>query len=168
MGVGVLTLVLDQASKVWALSALTPGQPRELVGSLLRLNLIRNPGAAFSLGDGVTWLLTLVALGIVVWVGRAAIRVGHRGWAITLGLLLGGAVGNLVDRVLRSPGLGRGHVVDFIDYFGLFIGNIADIAIVGAAGYGAVLAVRGIPLEGVTHGRHEAHHGDGDEGSDDV
>ncbi|WP_084109024.1 signal peptidase II [Knoellia aerolata] len=168
VGVGVLTLVLDQASKVWALSALTPGQPRELVGSLLRLNLIRNPGAAFSLGDGVTWLLTLVALGIVVWVGRAAIRVGHRGWAITLGLLLGGAVGNLVDRVLRSPGLGRGHVVDFIDYFGLFIGNIADIAIVGAAGYGAVLAVRGIPLEGVTHGRHEAHHGDGDEGSDDV
>ncbi len=168
VGVGLLTLVLDQGSKVWALGALTPGEPRELVGSLLRLNLIRNPGAAFSLGDGVTWLLTLVALGIVGWVGRAATRVGHRGWAVTLGLLLGGAIGNLVDRILREPGFGRGHVVDFIDYFGLFIGNIADIAIVGAAGFGAVLAVRGVPLEGVTHGRHEADgaDGDGSDGSD--
>jgi signal peptidase II len=166
--VGVLTLLLDQGSKVWALSALTPGEPRDLVGSLLRLNLIRNPGAAFSLGDGVTWLLTLVALGIVLWVGRAATRVGDRGWALTLGLLLGGAIGNLIDRILREPGFGRGHVVDFIDYFGLFIGNVADIAIVGAAAFGAVLAVRGIPLEGVTHGRHEAHHVGTDAGSRDV
>lgn len=156
LGVGVLTLVLDQGSKIWALDALTPGQPRDLLGPVLRLNLIRNPGAAFSLGDSVTWLLTLVALGIVVWVGRAATRVGHGGWAVTLGMLLGGAIGNLIDRILRSPGFGRGHVVDFIDYFGLFIGNVADIAIVVAAAFGAVLALRGIPLEGVTHGRHEA------------
>ncbi len=160
IGVGVLTLVLDQGSKVWALGALTPGEPRDLLGPLLRLNLIRNAGAAFSLGDGVTWLLTLVALGIVVWVGRAAVRVGHRGWAVTLGMLLGGAIGNLIDRIFRTPGFGRGHVVDFIDYFGLFIGNVADIAIVVAAGMGAVLALRGIPLEGVTPGRHEAGHED--------
>ncbi|WP_353950384.1 signal peptidase II [Knoellia sp. S7-12] len=156
VGVGLLTLALDQGSKVWALSALTPGEPRDLIGSMLRLNLIRNAGAAFSLGDSVTWLLTLVALGIVVWVGRAALHVGHRAWAITLGMLLGGAIGNLVDRVFRAPGFGRGHVVDFIDYFGLFIGNIADIAIVVAAVLGALLALRGIPLDGVTHGRHEA------------
>lgn len=156
IGVGLVTLALDQGSKVWALDSLTPGVPQDLVGSVLRLNLIRNAGAAFSLGDGVTWLLTLVALGIVVWVGRAAMRVGHGGWAATLGMLLGGAIGNLVDRIFRAPGLGRGHVVDFIDYFGLFIGNVADIAIVVAAGMGAVLALRGIPLEGVTHGRHEA------------
>ena len=156
IGVGVLTLALDQGSKVWALNALTPGEPRDLLGPLLRLNLIRNPGAAFSLGDSVTWLLTLVALGIVVWVGRAATRVGHPAWAATLGMLLGGAVGNLIDRILRAPGFGRGHVVDFIDYFGLFIGNVADIAIVVAAVAGAILALRGIPLEGVTPGRHEA------------
>lgn len=154
-GVGLLTLALDQGSKVWALSALTPGEPRDLLGPILRLNLIRNPGAAFSLGDGVTWLLTLVALGIVVWVAREARRVGHRAWAFTLGLLLGGAIGNLIDRILRAPGFGRGHVVDFIDYFGLFIGNVADIAIVVAAVLGAVLALRGIPLDGA-HGRHEA------------
>lgn len=155
-GVGLLTLALDQGSKVWALGALTPGEPRDLLGPVLRLNLIRNPGAAFSLGDGVTWLLTLVALGIVVWVGRAALRVGHMGWAATLGMLLGGAIGNLTDRIFRAPGFGRGHVVDFIDYFGLFIGNVADIAIVVAACVGAILALRGIPLEGVAHGRHEA------------
>lgn len=170
VGVGVLTLVLDQGSKIWALGALTPGQPRDLLGSVLRLNLIRNPGAAFSLGDSVTWLLTLVALGIVVWVGRAATRVGHGGWAVTLGMLLGGAIGNLIDRVLRAPGFGRGHVVDFIDYFGLFIGNVADIAIVVAAAFGAVLAMRGIPLEGVTHGRHEAgdEHRQTDDGTRDA
>lgn len=164
VGVGLLTLVLDQGSKVWALAALTPGEPRDLLGAVLRLNLIRNAGAAFSLGDGVTWLLTIVALGIVVWVGRAARRVGHRWWAVTLGMLLGGAIGNLIDRILREPGFGRGHVVDFIDYFGLFIGNIADIAIVAAAVLGALLALRGIPLEGVTHGRHEADHVGNDEG----
>ncbi len=156
VGVGLITLVLDQGSKIWALAALTPGVPRDLLGPILRLNLIRNPGAAFSLGDGMTWLLTLVALGIVVWVARAARQVGDRAWAITLGMLLGGAIGNLVDRILREPGFGRGHVVDFIDYFGLFIGNIADIAIVVAAALGAILALRGIPLDGVTHGRHEA------------
>jgi signal peptidase II len=112
----------------------------------------------------VTWLLTIVALGIVVWVGGAARRVGHRWWAVTLGMLLGGAIGNLIDRILREPGFGRGHVVDFIDYFGLFIGNVADIAIVAAAVLGALLALRGIPLEGVTHGRHEADHDENDEG----
>ncbi len=165
--VGLLTLAFDQGSKIWALAALTPGQPRDLLGSLLRLNLIRNAGAAFSLGDGVTWLLTLVALAIVVWVARAALRVGHRWWAVTLGMLLGGAIGNLLDRILREPGFGRGHVVDFIDYFGLFIGNIADIAIVVAAVLGALLALRGIPLEGVTHGRHEADHVEHDEETGD-
>ena len=88
VGVGLLTLALDQGSKVWALAALTPGEPRDLLGPVLRLNLIRNAGAAFSLGDGATWLLTIVALGIVVWVARAARRVGHRWWAVTLGMLV--------------------------------------------------------------------------------
>jgi signal peptidase II len=73
-------------------------------------------------------------------------------------MLLGGSVGNLTDRMVRAPGPGRGHVVDFIDYFGLFIGNIADIAIVGAAVLIGVLALRGIGVDGKRphHGRHEA------------
>jgi signal peptidase II len=143
-----VTLALDQATKVWALASLTPGDPVPLVGSWIRLNLIRNPGAAFSLGNSATWLLTAISVAILVWVVVASRRVGTTAWAVALGLLLGGAIGNLLDRLLREPGPGRGHVVDFIDYFGLVIGNVADIAIVAAAGLIAVLAYRGIPISG--------------------
>ena len=118
------------------------------MGSLIKLNLIRNPGAAFSIGNGSTWLLTAVSLGILVWVVIGARKVGNMPWAVALGLLLGGAVGNLIDRVFRAPGPGRGHVVDFIDYFGLFIGNVADIAIVVGAGIIMVLSFRGTSLVG--------------------
>ena len=151
LGLAALVLVLDQVSKVWALQSLAPGTPVEVFGSLVRLNLIRNPGAAFSIGDGSTWLLTAVSLGILVWVVAGARRVGNMPWAVALGLLLGGAVGNLADRVFRAPGPGRGHVVDFIDYFGLFIGNVADIAIVVGAGIIMVLSFRGTSLAGPVH-----------------
>ena len=143
-----LTLALDQGTKAWALATLTPGEPVDLVGSWIQLNLIRNPGAAFSVGDGVTWLLTAISIAITVWVLVAARRVGSMPWAVALGLLLGGALGNIFDRLLREPGPGRGHVVDFIDYFGFFIGNVADIAIVGAAGLVMVLTYRGVPMRG--------------------
>lgn len=157
----VLTLAADQGTKAWALAALTPGEPVNLLGDLIRLNLIRNAGAAFSIGDGATWLLTLIAFGVLVFILRTARRIGSRGWAWGLGLLLGGSVGNLTDRMTREPGPGRGHVVDFIDYFGLFIGNVADIAIVGAAILIGILAMRGIGVDGQHphHGRHEAAHG---------
>ncbi|HMM97038.1 signal peptidase II [Phycicoccus sp.] len=156
VAIAAVTLVLDQATKVWALAALTPGTPVDLVGSLIRLNLIRNAGAAFSLGDGSTWLLTLVALLILGWVVVGIRRIDHRAWVVPLGLLLGGAVGNLVDRLVREPGPGRGHVVDFIDYFGLFIGNVADVAIVVAAGVIMVLAYRGVPLGSRRDAEHAA------------
>lgn len=158
LGLALATLLLDQVTKVWALAALTPGEPVDVVGSSIRLNLIRNPGAAFSLGDGSTWLLTAVSVAILIWVVMGARKVGNLPWAIALGLLLGGAVGNLVDRFLREPGPGRGHVVDFIDYFGWFIGNVADIAIVVAAGLIAVLAFRGTSISGPVH---RAEHADG-------
>jgi signal peptidase II len=144
--VGVL--VVDQATKAWALSALQPGERTALVGDLLGLTLIRNPGAALSLATGMTWVLTVIAVVVVVVVARASRRIGSRGWAVALGLLLGGAIGNLVDRFFREPGPARGHVVDFIAYGRLFIGNVADIAIVGAAAVIVVLAARGIGLDG--------------------
>lgn len=146
--VALLTLVADQATKMWALHALDPGEPIDLVGRFLRLNLIRNPGAAFSIGNQATWLLTLVAVVVLVVILVSLRRLGHSGWAISLGLILGGAVGNLIDRFFREPGLGRGHVVDMIDYGGLFIGNVADIAIVVGAALIALLAWRGIGLDG--------------------
>ena len=153
-------VLVDQATKFWALRALTPGESIPVVGDVIRLTIIRNPGAAFSIGNQATWVLTLVAVVVLVVVLRSLRRLGHPGWALCLGLLLGGAVGNLIDRLAREPSIGRGHVVDFIDYFGLFIGNVADIAIVTAALLIALLALRGIGVDGrrPEHGRHEAGH----------
>jgi len=155
--VAVVAYVADQVTKVLALRALTPGEPVDVVGELIRLNLIRNAGAAFSIADSATWVLTLIAFGVLVFIIRTARRIGSRGWAWALGMLLGGSLGNLTDRMLREPAPGRGHVVDFIDYFGLFIGNVADIAIVSAAVLIGLLALRGVGVDGkrAEHGRHE-------------
>ena len=129
----LLVLVLDQGSKAWALTALDE-RARPLLGDLIMLRLIRNPGAAFSLGAGSTLLMTLIAG------ARPGARVGGGGGGgggagSGLGAVLGGALGNLLDRLFRAPGPGRGHVVDFLDYGGLFVGNLADIAIVLAGAY---------------------------------
>ena len=140
-------LVLDQATKVWALDALEPGVSRPLVGDLLQLTLVFNPGAALSIGNGMTWVLTILVAVVSVVIVRASRRLGSTLWAVTLGLTLGGALGNLVDRLFRDPGFARGHVIDFIDY-GVFVGNVADIAIVGAAGLAVVLAMKGIQING--------------------
>jgi signal peptidase II len=151
-------LAVDQVTKAWAVQTLTVGERSPLIGDLLGLSLLYNPGAALSIATGMTWVLTAIAVVVVVVTVRASRRIGSRGWALALGLLLGGAVGNLVDRFLRDPGPARGHVVDFIAYGDLFVGNVADIAIVGAAGLIMVLSVRGIGLDGTRErgGRHVA------------
>jgi signal peptidase II len=140
-------VVVDQVSKVWALSALSEGQVVSLLGRLLRLRLVYNPGAAFSVGEQVTWLFTAISLGVCVAL-LVVLRggVSNLGWAVALGGLLGGAVGNLIDRLFRPPAVGRGHVIDFLDYYGLFVGNVADIAIVGAAMGLVVLSLRNVPM----------------------
>ncbi|WNB87547.1 signal peptidase II [Cellulomonas sp. ATA003] len=144
----VVVLAVDQVTKVWAVANLTEGRRTDLVGDLLGLTLLYNPGAALSIATGMTWVLTLVAVGVVAFTIRASRRIGSATWAVALGLLLGGAVGNLVDRFFRDPGPARGHVVDFIAYGDLFVGNVADIAIVAAAGLIMLLALRGIGLDG--------------------
>lgn len=141
-------LVVDQLTKVWALSALEGAGRREVLGSLLGFELVRNPGAALSIATGMTWVLTLVAIAVVVVVVRAARRIGSMLWAVALGLLLGGALGNLGDRLFREPGIARGHVVDFIAYGNWFVGNVADIAIVVAAVLVVLLAMLGIRIDG--------------------
>jgi signal peptidase II len=138
-------LFADQLTKAWAVDALSSGQSRPLVGDLIRFQLAFNTGAAFSSGTGATWIFTVVsgvaAIAIVVF----AWRVRSVRWAIGLGVLLGGAVSHFGDRLLRGKSLGNGYVIDFIDYFGFFIGNVADIAIVGAVVYLALLAVTRVP-----------------------
>ncbi len=151
---------IDQVTKALAVARLEPDRAVPLVGGLLQLQLIRNPGAAFSFATGMTWVLTVVALVVVVVVVRSARRIGSLPWAVALGLLLGGAVGNLTDRLLRAPGVGRGHVVDFIAYGHLFIGNLADVAIVVAAVLVVLLGVRGRALDGTrTRDRARGVHG---------
>ncbi|WP_421733369.1 signal peptidase II [Cellulomonas sp.] len=158
VSISVAVLVLDQLSKAWALASLVEGERRELVGSLLGLQLVFNSGAALSIATGMTWVLTIVATVVVVVVVRASRRIGSRAWAVALGLLLGGAIGNLVDRLVREPGFAQGEVVDFIAYADWFVGNVADIAIVVAAVLVVILAALGIHIDGTRDSRetHEA------------
>lgn len=130
---------LDQATKQWALSALADGRTVTLPTGFIHLHLLVNAGAAFSFATGETWFITVCATAAVLVIPWFAFRA--RSWllVVALGLLLGGAAGNLIDRLARAPGPGRGRVVDFIDYHGWFTGNVADIAIVVAA---ALLIVR--------------------------
>ncbi|EWT01161.1 signal peptidase (SPase) II [Intrasporangium oryzae NRRL B-24470] len=148
VAVAVLAYASDQVSKIVALDVLADGEPRPFIGDLIRFKLIGNPGAALSLGAGNTWVMTLIALGVLAAIIFVAKDLGSWAWALALGLLLGSAVGNLTDRFVRPPGGGQGHVVDFIDYNRWFIGNVADIWIVGAAGLIIVLALLGIGVDG--------------------
>ncbi len=147
-GVGLLVLGLDQLTKALALQHLTPGEPVNVVGSLLKFNLIRNPGAAFSLGSDFTPVISaiqiIVAVG-VVWLSR---KLGSIGWAVAFGFLFGGAVGNITDRIFREPSPFHGHVVDFLQTPHWAIFNIADMAVTSAAILLVIQTLRGIKLDG--------------------
>ena len=150
----VLAYALDQGTKWLAVDRLT-GQPdKHVVGDLLKLNLTRNAGAAFSTGTSYTELFTLLAVVaalVVVWLGR---RLGSAWWAVAFGLLLAGIIGNLTDRIFRSPGVLRGHVVDFLMLPHWPVFNVADTCINLAAALILVLAFRGIRLDGSRVSRH--------------
>lgn len=146
--VAIVAYVTDQLSKVVALDVLADGEPRPFFGQLIRFKLIGNPGAALSLGAGNTWVMTGIAIAVLVAIVVVARQLGSRAWAIALGMLLGAALGNLTDRFVRPPGGGQGHVVDFIDYNRWFIGNVADIWIVSAAALIVILAMLGIGVDG--------------------
>jgi len=141
--IAVLVVLVDQASKWWAEQALGDGEIIPVIGDVIRFVLVYNPGAAFSIGEGFTWIFTILAALAVVFIVWYARRVNTVGFMIALGLLLGGAATHLGDRLFRDPAFARGHVVDFIAYGDLFIGNIADIAIFAGAVMLVVLTVRG-------------------------
>jgi signal peptidase II len=148
LGLAVFVILADQLSKWWAESNLGNGEVIPVIGDFIQFWLVYNPGAAFSIGEEFTWVLAIVAAVAVVAIAWYAWRVRSRGWAVALGLLLGGATTHLGDRLFRQPGFGRGHVVDFIDYFGWFVGNIADIALVGGAIMIVVLSILGLRVGG--------------------
>ena len=153
LGLATTVLALDLVTKVLVVAGIEPGEDIRLLGGLVYLTSLRNLGAAYSFAEGATIVFSLIAVGVAVVIVRTARRLFSTGWATALGLVLGGAVGNLVDRVFRDPGFLRGGVVDFISVFAPDgrvwpVFNVADSAIVCGGILGALLAVRGIEFDG--------------------
>ena len=146
--VAVVVLALDAVTKAVAVEQLADGSRVRLLGGLLHLTLTRNSGAAFGIGAGATILLTLVAVAVVVVIVRTAARLASAWWAVALGLLLGGAVGNLADRLLRDPAPLRGQVIDWIQLPHWPVFNLADSAIVVGGLLAVVLSTRGVRVDG--------------------
>ncbi len=144
--IAVIVVAADQLTKWWAETNLGDGEIIQLIPGFLRFELVYNPGAAFGLAEGFTWVLAILAVAVAVGITWYAWRVRSGAWALVLGLVLGGAITHAGDRLFRSPGFLQGHVVDFIGYGDWFIGNVADIAIVGGALLGAVLAIFGVKM----------------------
>jgi signal peptidase II len=146
--IALVVVGLDQWSKHLAVEHLTGRGRVDVLGDLFGFYLIRNPGAAFSMATGTTWIFSIVAVAVAVFILRISRSLGHWGWTAALGLLLGGAVGNLSDRIFRAPGVFRGHVVDFLEFPHWPIFNLADSAITCAAVLIGVLSVIGIGIDG--------------------
>lgn len=149
VGVAVLVYVCDQVSKLAIVANLNEGEQVDVLGNVLQFHFVRNSGAAFSLASGSTWVFSLVAAAVTVFIVWYARRIRSTFWAVLFGMLLGGTTGNLTDRLFREPGFGVGHVVDFIQVWGFpAIFNVADSFIVASMGLFIILTLRGIRLDG--------------------
>ena len=148
-GVAVVVYALDQITKALVVANLPESRPIEVLGNLLTFQFVRNSGAAFSLASGSTWIFTIVATAVTVFIVIFARRIRSTGWAVLFGMLLGGTLGNLTDRYFREPGFPNGHVIDFLQIPLLpAIFNIADVAIVSSMGVFLLLTLRGVGLDG--------------------
>jgi len=149
-GAAVVAYGLDQLSKYLVVSNLTEGETVQVLGRALEFQFVRNPGAAFSLASGMTWIFTILAAGVITFIIWFARRIKSVAWAMVFGLLLGGVLGNLTDRLFREPSFGLGHVVDFISTPWMLpaIYNVADISIVSSMALFMILTIRGIGLDG--------------------
>jgi signal peptidase II len=143
----LIVLALDIISKVTVVAQLS-GRSVRLLGGFLTLLVSRNPGAAFSIGTSMTVVFSVIAVSVIVVILRTSRRIRSVPWALTLGLLLGGATGNLADRIFRYPGLFRGYVVDWIDVPHWPVFNLADSAVVCGGILAVLLSMRGIRLDG--------------------
>ena len=151
--VAPVVLAVDQITKQLALSALEHEPPVRVLGGLFYLQIVRNPGAAWGMATGMTWVLTLIALAVVVGIVWVMPKLRSTGWAIGLALVLAGALGNLADRFFRAPGAMHGHVVDFLspfapngDAFPVF--NIADSSICVGGALIVLMALLGRDYDG--------------------
>ncbi|MFE3069691.1 signal peptidase II [Streptomyces sp. NPDC059247] len=149
--VALLAYLLDLGSKMLVVEKLEGREPIEVIGDLLRFDAIRNPGAAFGMGEAFTIIFTCIAAAVIVVIIRLARKLYSLPWAIALGLLLGGALGNLTDRIFRSPGVFKGAVVDFIAPAHFAVFNLADSAIVCGGILIVILSFRGLDPDGTVH-----------------
>lgn len=159
--IAVLVVLADLLTKITVVATLQPERPVRVIGGAVYLVLVRNAGAAFSLATGMTWVLTIVATAVVIAIVRMARRLRSAGWAWGLGLVLGGALGNLIDRIFRAPGVLQGHVVDFVSvilpggyHYPVF--NVADSCIVTGGILLVVLAFLGREPDGTRAERRHA------------
>ena len=136
--------LIDLGTKLWAEKVLSSRANIEVIGSFLQLTFIRNSGAAFSIGTGKTIIFTIFALGVLIFITRYASQITSKGWAVVCGLLLGGILGNLTDRIFREPSFLPGHVIDWIQVPNWPVFNVADSAIVIAAVIAMILTIRNI------------------------
>ncbi|PYC87819.1 signal peptidase II [Streptomyces tateyamensis] len=149
--VALLAYLIDLGSKLLVVAKLEGRSPIRIIGDVMTLQVIRNPGAAFGMGQTLTIVFTLIAAAVIVVIWRISRRLYSLPWAVALGLLLGGALGNLTDRLFRSPGVLRGHVVDFISVQHFAVFNLADSAIVCGGILVVLLSFRGSNPDGSTH-----------------
>lgn len=155
IGVAVVVYGFDQLTKFLIVSNLSEGQQVDVLGPVLQFHFVKNSGAAFSFASGSTWIFSIVAAGVTVFIIWYARRIRSVAWAILFGMLLGGTTGNLTDRLLREPSFGLGHVVDFIQVWGFpAIFNVADSFIVASMGLFIILSVRGVRIDGSRVIRH--------------
>ncbi|QEO13182.1 signal peptidase II [Agromyces intestinalis] len=153
----VAAYAIDQLSKAAVVSNLTEGEIVPVLGDLLQWQFVRNPGAAFSMASGMTWIFTILAAAVITFIIWFARRIRSIAWAVVFGLLLGGVLGNLTDRLLREPSFGLGHVIDFISTPWMLpaIYNVADIAIVSSMVLFMLLTILGVGLDGSRERRGE-------------
>lgn len=156
LGVAGVAYLLDLVSKIMVVEWLEPREPVEILGTWLRFEAVRNAGAAFGLGQALTVVFTCIAAAVIVVILRLARKLYSRPWAVALGLLLGGALGNLTDRLFRAPGVLEGHVVDFIAPAHFAVFNLADSAIVCGGVLIVFLSFRGLDPDGTRHSDGES------------
>jgi signal peptidase II len=149
--------LFDQGAKYLIVKNLSVGEQVNVIGTLLQFHFVKNSGAAFSIGTGMTWIFSIVAAAVAIFIVAYARRIRSFGWGILFGLLLGGTLGNLSDRLFRQPRFGEGHVVDFIQVFGFpAIFNVADSAICVSMALFIILTISGLGLDGRRAGRKAA------------
>ncbi|WP_258371035.1 signal peptidase II [Curtobacterium sp. MCBD17_021] len=146
----VVVVTLDQVTKALVVANLPEGVVVPVLGDALQFLSVRNPGAAFSFAVNMTWVFSVISAAVVVAIVVYARRIRSMWWALVLGMLLGGALGNLTDRLFREPGFGRGHVVDFISTPWMMpaIYNVADSFICASMVVFVLLVVLGVNLDG--------------------